>query len=55
MSEPKLNQKKSIDVDVQIPTEPPPGSYAETARFMSSMFPDFDWDAWKDEMKDRDY
>lgn len=32
--------------------EPPPGSYAETARAMAELFPDFDWDAWKDEMKD---
>jgi hypothetical protein len=42
-------------VDPNIPTEPPAGTYAATARFMSTMFPDFDWDAWKDEMKDRDY
>ena len=34
--------------------EPPPGSWAETARMMASMFPDEDWDAWKDEMKDAD-
>lgn len=35
---------------------PPLGSWAETARVMRSMFPDedFDWDAWKDEMKERD-
>ena len=31
---------------------PPPGSYAETARAMADIFPDFDWDAWKDEMKE---
>lgn len=33
---------------------PPPGSYAETARIMAEMFPNEDWDAWKDEMKERD-
>jgi hypothetical protein len=34
-------------------TEPPVGTYAYTARQMAQMFPDFDWDAWKDEMKER--
>lgn len=33
--------------------DPPAGSWAETARAMKDMFPDFDWDAWKDEMKER--
>lgn len=32
---------------------PPIGSWAETARFMAGMYPDFDWDTWKDEMKER--
>ncbi|RTL30572.1 MAG: hypothetical protein EKK55_01845 [Rhodocyclaceae bacterium] len=36
----------------QEPLEPPAGSYAATARAMADLFPDFDWDAWKDEMKD---
>ena len=33
---------------------PPPGSWAETAMLMASIpsDDDFDWDAWKDEMKD---
>lgn len=31
---------------------PPPGSWAETARMMSELFKDVDWDSWKDEMKD---
>lgn len=31
---------------------PPPGTYAFTARMMAEVFPDFDWDAWKDEMKE---
>jgi hypothetical protein len=34
--------------------EPPPGSWADVARMMHEIDPDFDWDAWKDEMKDRD-
>lgn len=35
---------------------PPPGSWAETARMMAQAFPDddFDWDRWKDEMKEGD-
>jgi hypothetical protein len=38
---------------------PPPGSWADVARIMASIpsdpdEPPFDWDAWKDEMKDRD-
>ncbi len=33
---------------------PPPGSWAETAREMAKMFPDEDWDAWKEEMKEQD-
>ena len=35
--------------------EPPIGSWAATARFMAeSDDSGFDWDAWKDEMKERD-
>lgn len=34
--------------------EPPPGSWAETAREMARIYPDFDWDAWKDEQKEGD-
>ena len=33
---------------------PLPGTWAYTARAMAEVFPDFDWDAWKDEMKDRE-
>jgi hypothetical protein len=36
-------------------TQPPPGSWAETAREMARMYPDMDWDAWKDEMKEGGY
>lgn len=32
--------------------QPVAGTYAETARIMAEMFPDFDWDAWKDEAKE---
>lgn len=37
-------------------TQPPAGSWAQTAREMAKMFPDsdIDWDAWKDEMKEQD-
>ena len=30
---------------------PPVGSFAETARMMAKLFPNFDWDAWKEEAK----
>jgi hypothetical protein len=38
---------------------PPPGSWADVARIMASGptdpdEPPVDWDAWKDEMKDRE-
>ena len=45
---PEHNPKSSM--------EPPPGSWASVARLMAQSSPDdgFDWDAWKDEMKERD-
>lgn len=33
---------------------PQPGTWAYTARIMADIFPDEDWDRWKDEMKDRE-
>jgi hypothetical protein len=38
------------------PMQPPAGSWAATARAMAAMGGDdgFDWDAWKDEMKERE-
>jgi hypothetical protein len=36
------------------PYGPTPDSYAFTARLMADMYPDEDWDAWKEEMKMRD-
>lgn len=33
-------------------TQPPAGSWAQTAREMAKT--DNDWDAWKDEMKEQD-
>jgi len=33
---------------------PLPGTLAFTARLMASVYPEFDWDAWKDEQKDRE-
>ncbi len=35
-------------------TEPQVGTYAYTARMMAEIMPEYDWDAWKDEMKERD-
>jgi len=35
---------------------PPAGSWASTARLMAGLGDDdFDWDAWKDSMKDGDF
>jgi hypothetical protein len=31
-----------------------PWKYADTARVMATIVPGFDWDSWKDEMKERD-
>lgn len=33
---------------------PEPGTYAYTARLMAEIFPGYDWDQWKDEMKEAD-
>lgn len=34
---------------------PPPGSWADVARIMAASDDSgFDWDAWKDQMKDQD-
>lgn len=40
----------------QLANQPPPGSWAAVARMMASLGDDdgMDWDAWKDEMKERD-
>ena len=48
MTEPGGNQT------IHIPRDPPAGTWAATARIMSQGDDSgFDWDAWKDEMKDR--
>lgn len=37
------------------PNDPPPGSWAAVARMMAANDDSgFDWDAWKDEMKERE-
>ena len=39
----------------KVNNEPPPGSWAAVARMMAQDDDSgFDWDAWKDEMKERD-
>ena len=39
--------------DAKLPTEPQPGTLAATARLMASMDDTgFDWDAWKEQMKE---
>ena len=32
--------------------QPTDWTYADTAKIMAEIMPDFDWDAWKDEMKE---
>lgn len=45
-----------METPEQLPScDPPVGSWAETARLMASIDPDYDWDAWKDEMKEGDF
>ena len=47
----KNNQQNPTPSSVT--TEPPIiGSWASVARNMAEVYPDFDWDAWKDEMKE---
>lgn len=43
-------------VEVVDDTKPEPGSWADVARMMAAISSDddTDWDAWKDEMKERD-
>jgi hypothetical protein len=36
----------------QLTLAPQPGTYAFTAEMMSQSIPDYDWDTWKDEMKE---
>ncbi len=52
-----LREVADIEDKLFAPTEPPPGSWAATARLMASSGVDdgFDWDVWKDEMKERDH
>ena len=43
------------DLCTVTPTEPPPGSWASVARIMAKDDDSgFDWDAWKDDCKNRD-
>ena len=60
-------EEPEIDYDVETFDEsdydgdgvegPEPGTWAHTARAMARAFPDdgFDWDAWKDEMKEKEW
>lgn len=54
VEEDMIVERREYNVPPPPPNLPPPGSWAETARFMASIDPDFDWDRWKDEMKDRE-
>lgn len=52
-----IDNKEDVTEKITIPsTQPPFGSWASVARIMAEVYPDdgFDWDAWKDEMKDGD-
>lgn len=50
-----LKKAESAPKPAHSTVQPPPGSWAETARMMASFAPEFDWDAWKDEMKEQSY
>lgn len=41
-----------VEFKPTIRPEPPVGSWASVARIMADIEPDFDWDSWKDEMKE---
>lgn len=45
---------KDPNEKIETPIQPEPGTWADIARFMAEEFPDEDWDAWKDEMKEGD-
>lgn len=42
-----INNKEEVTVDHT-------WTYADTAQVMADLMPDFDWDSWKDEMKEQD-
>lgn len=50
------DEKDMKKTEAPLELEPEPGTWAFTARLMARACPDdgFDWDAWKDEMKERD-
>jgi hypothetical protein len=51
-----ISKKVPCDKCEPEPEGPPPGSWAATARMMAEGDDSgFDWDAWKDEMKERDF
>lgn len=43
-----------LDLREDEANQPPPGTWADVARGMANIFPDFDWDSWKDEMKEQE-
>jgi len=52
-SKTQTTEVSEIEVSDTITTEPPAGSWASVARMMAAGDDsDFDWDAWKDQMKD---
>lgn len=57
IKENETQQDVASPEDEEDANAPPPGSWAETARFMASLGGDdgFDWDDWKDRMKDGDF
>jgi hypothetical protein len=57
-SDGEIHLCREVEIEPVIPEGPPPGTWAFTARLMAETAPpdeDFDWDAWKDEMKEEAY
>ena len=43
---------KNNNITVNELNEATQWTYADTAKAMAEIMPDFDWDSWKDEMKE---
>jgi hypothetical protein len=56
MRDEPLMSEADVDAFAKLRGEdgPAPGTYAFTARIMAGIDPSFDWDSWKDEMKEKD-
>lgn len=49
-----MSQTETGQTEDEEGTGPEPGTWADVARMMRDLDPGFDWDSWKDEMKEQD-